>query len=57
MHILVFPGFQLHWLDFMHLYQAGIWQEGGMNTVTVWQSWKRKMNGTGGSFKHRTKES
>lgn len=57
MHILVFPRFQLHWLDFMHLYQAGIWQEGGMNTVTVWQSWKRKMNGTGGSFKHRTKES
>lgn len=35
MHILVFPRFQLHWLDFMYLYQAGIWQEGGMNTMTV----------------------
>lgn len=31
----------------MHLYQAGIWQEGGMNTVTVeklekkdeWDAW------------------
>lgn len=34
-------------LDFMHLYQADIWQEAEW-TQWLWQSWKKSVNGTGG---------
>lgn len=33
-------------LDFMHLYQADIWQEVEW-TQWLWQSWKKSVNGTG----------
>lgn len=52
-HKLVFPSFQLHWLNWI----LGIFIRLTSGRMVewiqqLWQCWKKSMNGTGGSFKH-----
>lgn len=52
-HKLVFPRFQLHWLNWILGISIRLTSGRTVEWIQqLWQCWKKSMNGTGGWFKH-----